>query len=112
MAIKRKEEMEARLMALKKLDPTMRFQVRNGVNDLQIFIKHHHEHDYSTYLEFKLDIIDGETLPKFKTNCREESSNLLEAKAAKLATPLEEFTSLTEEEGRSHPKSQEIPLKP
>ena len=98
-------------MNLKKLNPQMRFQVRNGIHDFRIFIKNHVEDDYSKYLEFKLDIIDGATLPRFKTVSQDDESPPKPSEDPSESVPSTDEFKEPRKRGRKSPRKAKDPLK-
>ena len=66
-ALKRKKSIEAILINQKKLNSKLRYQIRNGINDLRIMIKFHEPNEYSSYKEVPICFID----PSNECHCLE-----------------------------------------
>ena len=58
MALKRKKLFEAILTNLKKMNTKLRYQIRNGQDDIKIMIKFHNPDEYSAYKEVPLNFLD------------------------------------------------------
>ena len=57
-ALKQKEAVEAVLKRLQKINHPLRYQLRLGVDYLEIKVKHHFEYNYRPYVTIDLDNID------------------------------------------------------
>ena len=103
------------MMKLKKLKPELRFQVRNRETDLKLLVKEYFKDDYSNYLEFKLDIVDGDTLPKLKTIAKPDpADNYIKRTAKAVNTERETLLqddgfSTKHKRGRRSPKKKRTP---
>ena len=71
-ALKRKKAFEQKLLNQKKLDGSIRYQIRNGINDIKVMLKYHDPTEYQQYKEISLDVLDpSEEYPKVETTVNE-----------------------------------------
>ena len=50
-----------------RFNPNLRFQLRNGYNDIQIFIKNHDQKNFEPYREVDISTIVDDTVPEYKS---------------------------------------------
>ena len=64
----RRVAIEKMLMEMKRLDPTLRFQLRNGKTDIEIYLKHYMKEVYEPYKLTPVEFLDPNgDFPKYKS---------------------------------------------
>ena len=54
----RKKDIQTIIDSMRSHDQSIRYQLRNGMDDIRIFMKHYHEREYEQYRETPLDLLD------------------------------------------------------
>ena len=54
----RKKDIQTIIDSMRSHDSSIRYQLRNGIDDIRIFMKHYHEREYEQYQETPLELLD------------------------------------------------------
>merc|ERR1711954_6228 len=70
-AMARRDGIERILKSLQADNPQLRYQIRLGEEDLEIYLKNHKEYDYVPYRKVTVNMIDpNEEVPEWDLNCK------------------------------------------
>merc|ERR1711954_360771 len=70
-AMERRDGIEAILKSLQADNPQLRYQIRLGDEDLEIYLKNHKDYDYVPYRKVTIKMIDpNNEVPEWDLNCK------------------------------------------
>merc|ERR1711954_52301 len=70
-AMARRDRIETILKSLQADNPQLRYQIRLGDDDLEVYLKNHKEYDYVPYRKVTIKMIDpNEEVPEWDWNCK------------------------------------------